>query len=82
MAHLFGRDSRGRRVQLNIPEVSGLLRSLSDEALVEMFVKACGQIKHTDLSLPCALVVEVLLTDSHGATVASANSKDVRSFIC
>ena len=58
MAHLFGRNSPGRRVQVKIPGVNGLLRSLKDEALVAMFAKACMQIKQTDVSRPHELVVE------------------------
>lgn len=58
MAHLFGSDSLGHSLQVKIPEVIGLLRSLRDEALVEMFIKACGQIKQTDLNLPQELVIE------------------------
>ena len=58
MARLSGSDSLGPLLQVKIPELTGLIRSLSDEVLVEMFVKTCVRIKQTDISLPDELMVE------------------------
>jgi hypothetical protein len=52
MAHLFGSDSLGHSLQAKIPEVIGLLRSLRDLALVEMFIKAFIQMHGESLNSP------------------------------